>query len=104
MGFLGLVFLFGCATGSHVLTGKPHPSTIPDLVQVYSNMPEKCEQIGDLSAYDTAPFGTFQKATDRCMKHLKSDAAKMGANGIVIKTHYAGIGGVNFSATAIFIP
>lgn len=99
-----IVLVVGCAAGSHIVTGTKRQPVNVESVTIYTAMPTNCLVIGDLTCYDSAPFGTWQKATDRCTKKLKSNAANLGANGLVIVKRYAGIGGVHFNATAIYVP
>jgi hypothetical protein len=99
MGFVALVFLFGCATASHVVTGKIHPEITPDSVKVYSEMPAGAEKIAIVNA--TAN----NLKINSCVEALKRDAAKLGANGLVItesEAHY--FQGARVSGQAIFVP
>ena len=99
-----LLLALGCAAPSHIVTGKVRPAIAVEGVKVFDAIPANYEIIGNLSCYDAAPLGTWQKGTDRCISSLKRDAAKLGANGIVIKDHFAGVGGVRLTATAIYVP
>lgn len=101
--FISLVLLTGCITGSHVLTGVAHPQTTPDSIKIYSEMPTKAEIIGIVSAMSNASF-TWQQAKDQAIEELKKQAAKIGANGILLtdsKDDY--YSGAQVTGKAIFV-
>jgi hypothetical protein len=83
---LTVAALTACAT-SHVMIGKARPPISPDQVQIYNEPPaQKYEAIATL---DTSSQGTFsftaQRKTDQVIKRLKEEAAKLGANGVVLQ-------------------
>jgi uncharacterized protein YbjQ (UPF0145 family) len=80
---LSLVLLAGCITGSHVVTGVVHQPTMAGSVKIYSEMPAGAEIIGTVSAMSNASL-TWQGAKDQAVKELKKQAAKIGANGILL--------------------
>ncbi len=84
-----LVFLFtiivSCATGSIILTGKARPAINPSEVTLYLDPPEEFETIGIIEASSDLEFSR-QAAQDRVMNELKSRAAKVGANGVLLVT------------------
>ena len=102
--FAALLILTGCAHGSHVLTGTAHPAIVSDAVRIYSTMPDHAETIGKVSANQA--FGiSSQGEQDSAMRELKKQAAKIGANGIVIsQADWNYFSGGEASGTAIFIP
>jgi hypothetical protein len=76
----------GCAT-SHVMVGQARPPITPDQVRIYLRPPaSKYEEIALL---DTSSKGAFafsaQGKTDAVMERLKGEAAKLGANGILLE-------------------
>jgi hypothetical protein len=82
-----LVFLAlgGCVT-SHVIVGKVRPAISPSQVQLYLHPPSgKYEEIAilDTSSKHSLSF-TAQGKTDAVVDRLKSEAAKLGANGILL--------------------
>jgi hypothetical protein len=81
-----VVALFGCAT-SHVMVGQARPPISPDLVKIYYHPPEtKYEEIALLDTSSKGGFGfTAQGKTDVVINRLKEDAAKLGANGILLQ-------------------
>jgi hypothetical protein len=83
---LAAVCLTACAT-SHVMIGKARPPISPDRVQIYTRPPNAhYEEIAQL---DTSSQGTFsftaQGKTDAVIKRLKAEAAKLGANGVLLQ-------------------
>jgi hypothetical protein len=81
LGFLGIVFLFGCASGSHIVTGDIHNPIPAQSVKLYSTPPEKFEIIGSIQG--NSP-GRNQAATDRAIAQLKKQAGSLGANGVLM--------------------
>lgn len=75
--------MFGCATGSIIMTGQKRPATNPAEVQVYLDPPAKYETIGIVEASGEVGFSR-QSAQDRIINKLKTLAAKSGANAILL--------------------
>ncbi|WP_045728693.1 hypothetical protein [Xanthomonas sp. GPE 39] len=81
---LALLFaLAGCASSSKVMVGATRPAIDPALVQIYSTPPAGAVDIAQLEASSAAGFGT-QGQTDAALARLKQEAAKLGANGVVL--------------------
>ncbi|MBB6368826.1 hypothetical protein FHR56_004007 [Xanthomonas sacchari] len=78
-----LLALSGCASSSKVMVGAARPPIDPALVQIYSAPPPGAIDIAQLEASSAAGFGT-QGQTDAAVDRLKRDAAKLGANGVVL--------------------
>jgi len=72
-----------CASSSKVMLGPVHAPIDPAQVQVYSNVPVGAVEIAQLESISAAGFGT-QGQTDAAVQRLKREAAKLGANGVVI--------------------
>ncbi|KAA0445766.1 MAG: hypothetical protein FXV80_02015 [Candidatus Thioglobus sp.] len=79
-----LTVLFGCATGSSIVTGKIRPAISPSEVKLYLESPIKYETIGIVEASSEVEFSS-QAAQDRAIQELKVQAARIGANGVLIK-------------------
>jgi len=80
--FLGVACLaVGCASGSHIITGNARAAVMADAVRIYTASPDKFEVIGTVNAYCE---GHGQSSTDAALKELKKQAAKIGANGILL--------------------
>src|SRR6202000_376905 len=78
-----LVLVTGCASSTHQVTGVKRPSFPPEAVGIYSSMPAHAEVIGFVSAnsYDGM---TLHQANKDALSMLKTEAGKLGANGVVI--------------------
>jgi hypothetical protein len=78
--------LAGCAT-SHVMIGQARPAISPEEVQVYTRPPTvPYEEIAKLQTSSGGSFSfTAQGKTDAVIKRLKTEAAKLGANGVLLE-------------------
>ena len=81
-----LAAISGCAT-SHVMVGQARPSISPDQVQIYLHPP--ANKYVEIALLDTSSRGAFaitaQGKTNVVMDRLKAEAAKLGANGILLE-------------------
>ena len=75
--------LSSCAVGSTIITGNSRPATNPSEVKIYIDPPTQYETIGIVEASSDVEFSR-QSAQERVINHLKSRAAKMGANGLLL--------------------
>lgn len=84
--WLAVFSLAGCATTSHVITGKPRTPIDPSQVTLYSSPPAKYEEIAviDASSRSSFSFGD-QKKMDAVIERLKKEAASLGANGVLLQ-------------------
>jgi hypothetical protein len=80
------LLLAACAT-SHVMLGKARTPISPDHVQIYDRPPPGPYQ--EIARLDTSSQGSFsftaQAKTDAVIKRLKIEAAKLGANGVLLE-------------------
>ncbi len=83
LGLFAVATLAGCASASKVMLGQARPPIDPAQVQVYSTPPPGSVEIAQLEATSAVGFGT-QGQTDAAVARLKAEAAKLGANGIVL--------------------
>jgi hypothetical protein len=75
-----------CAPSSHVLVGQARPPISPDQVKIYSHPPTYFQEIAVLDASSKSAFGTGgQKSVDKVIERLKIEAAKLGANGVILE-------------------
>jgi hypothetical protein len=75
-----------CAPSSHVLVGTARPPISPTLVKVYSHPPPAFEEIAVLGASSKSVFNAGgQRTTDKVVERLKAEAARLGANGIILE-------------------
>ena len=78
--------LAACASDSIVVTGTARPPISPAEVRIYSRPPPAFEEIAILNASKSVAFTTGgQKTVDKVIEGLKEQAAKVGANGIVLE-------------------
>jgi len=91
--FTLLIILLGCASGSHIITGKVRPAIKKSEVKLYLEAPKEYEIIGIVEASSEVEFSS-QAAQDRAIAELKSQAAKIGANGVIISATGNKSGGV----------
>lgn len=79
--------LAGCATGSAVIVGKVRPAITEQDVKVYLQPPEKYEQIAIVEATSRDSMAmTDQGKLDVVISRMKQEAAKIGANGIILNS------------------
>ena len=82
---LAASLLVGCAGGSARLIGQSRPPLSPDQVQIYRTPPPKYEEIANLDASSSARFFHGNQQTDsEAIQRLKEEAAKVGANGVLL--------------------
>lgn len=77
--------LVACTSSSHVLVGNARPATTPEQVKIYFEPPPKYEQIATLDASSGSMSFSDQSKTDEAIAKLKAEAAKVGANGILLQ-------------------
>jgi hypothetical protein len=83
---LAAVLLAGCSTSSHVLVGTARAPISPDAVQVYMQPPARYEPIASINASSSGSFAiTSQQNMDKALSRMKTEAAKLGANGILLQ-------------------
>jgi len=86
IGALLIASLTGCAASQVVLVGRTRPATSPDQVRIYLQPPDApYEQIANLAASSRGSFAISAAGKmDKVVERLKSEAAKVGANGILL--------------------
>jgi hypothetical protein len=84
--FVAIAALGGCAPSTHVLVGTARPPISPTEVKIYSSPPPNYQEIAVLDASSKSAFGTGgQKSVDKVIERLKIEAAKLGANGVILE-------------------
>jgi len=83
---LQIAAVCGCASSQVAVVGRVRPAISPDQVQIYLQPPEsKYDEIANLSASSRGSFSmTAAGKIDKVVERLKKDAAKLGANGILL--------------------
>lgn len=77
--------LFACASGTALVTGTQRPATTADNVVIYTEAPENYEIIGIVTASSDSGW-TEQGDLNYAMAELKKQAAKIGANGVILES------------------
>jgi hypothetical protein len=82
-----LLCLAGCALSSHRLIGTPRPAISPDQVRVYTETPARpFQQIALVSASSRRSGSfTYEGKAEAVIQRLKVEAAKLGANGVLLE-------------------
>ncbi|MCL1916493.1 MAG: hypothetical protein FWG17_07310 [Desulfovibrionaceae bacterium] len=78
-----VLVVVGCTSGSTIITGNIGIAIEPTEVNIYLDPPAKFETIGLLEATSEVGFSR-QAAQDRVIEELKTRAAKIGANGVLL--------------------
>jgi hypothetical protein len=79
------LFVNGCATSSHTIVGQVRAPIDPGDVEIYTSPPRRYEEIALLDASSVGSLGRASEAgTDEAIYRMKEDAAKLGANGILL--------------------
>jgi hypothetical protein len=83
---LMIAVLSGCLSSQVAVVGQVRPAISPDQVQIYLQPPEsKYDEIANLSASSRGSFSiTAAAKMDKVIERLKKEAAKLGANGILL--------------------
>ena len=92
LGSFAAFALSACAT-SHVMIGHTRPPIAPEQVTIYFHPPQtKYEEVAMIDTSSKGGFGiTAQGKTDVVIRRLKEEAAKLGANGVILQ----GVGDVS---------
>src|SRR5262245_28801477 len=80
---IGILALGACASGSAIVTGNTRAPLAPEQVKIYLEPPATFEVIGLVSASSDAGW-TQQDSMNYAIEELKKQAAKLGANGVLL--------------------
>jgi len=80
---LAVLEIAACASGSVIVTGNTRTSIAPEQVKIYPEPPAAFEVIGLVNASSDAGW-TEQGSLDYAIEELKKQAAKLGANGVLL--------------------
>lgn len=79
-----LLALASC-TSTHIITGTVRPAIDPSAVKVYSHPPPQYEEVALLTASSRGSWAfTSQQKMNEVVDDLKKEAAKLGANGVLV--------------------
>ena len=83
---LTLLISFSCVPSSHIIVGDARSPIDLSQVKLYLDYPEQYEKVALIEASNRLSF-TFldQSKMDKVVERLKMEAAKLGANGVVIE-------------------
>ena len=80
---LSALLLAGCASTHRVILAPPRPAIAVEQVKVYHVAPKRYEEIARLESSSAIGFGTPGQ-TDAAIARLRREAAKLGANGVLL--------------------
>ena len=81
-----LLVLLAACTSSHVLTGTPRPPIDPSQVRIYYGPPPGgYEEIARLQVRSGAFTYGAQNKSNAVMRNLRREAARLGANGVLLQ-------------------
>jgi hypothetical protein len=85
--FIVVCSLLGaCASSGPVMLGPARPAIAPEQVKIYWSPPANFEPIADLNASSHSVFTPGgQPVMDKVIAQLKVEAAKLGANGLMLE-------------------
>ena len=78
-----LFIVSACASGSAIVTGNIRPAVAPESVKLFMNQPLRYEVIGLVEASSDSGW-TAQGSQGYAIAELKKQAAKLGANGVLL--------------------
>ena len=102
-----LSLFYGCniTRGSHVIVGIERAPIDASNVKIYTRPPAKYEEIAIISTDARNAFASAQSLMDSAIARLKKEAAKLGANGILLTgagDQYGGSVGSGFGTANAF--
>jgi len=98
--------LAGCASGSAIVTGTARAPIAAGQVKLYTDAPRRYDTIGIVRASSDAGW-TAQGSQDYAIRELKEQAAKLGANGVLIVStgeRLSGLAGGSIGNLALIFP
>jgi len=81
--FMTAFVLTSCASGTAIVTGETRTAVNPEKVKLYLEPPAEYEVIALVKASSDAGW-TAQGSQDYAVQELKNQAAKLGANGVLL--------------------
>ena len=80
-----LLALAGCASSSHTMVGQARPPISTTEVRVYTSPPRHYEEVALLDATSGGSLARADEASaHQAVERLKEEAAKLGANGVLL--------------------
>lgn len=81
--FLSMLLVSGCATGSSIVVGETRVPIAANDVKLFLEAPIRFDVIGMVSASSDSGW-TEQGSVDYAVAELKNQAARLGANGVLL--------------------
>ena len=97
-----IVLSCATATGSVIITGQVRPAISPTDVRIFLDHPSQFETIGLVEA-SAELSSSVQRTQDLIIDELKKQAARIGANGVILRNIGNRSGGGVF-VSGVFIP
>ncbi|HEY4281514.1 MAG TPA: hypothetical protein VGM62_00515 [Chthoniobacterales bacterium] len=84
---IGVLLLCGCgSTTQTTMIGQARAAITPDAVRIYDRAPRHFERIAIINSSSGPSWGfTSREQEDEAIAKLKEEAAKLGANGILLE-------------------
>ena len=89
------LWLAGCESTSQVMLGPAYPPTTPDQVHIYYQPPAQYREVALLETHSASFTYGEQHKMDAVLNNLRTQAAKLGANGVLLEGTGNGYGGSN---------
>lgn len=91
-----VVFVSSCSSTSHMMISAPRPALAPQQVQVYfAPPPGRYQEIALLETGSGPLTYGEQNKTNSVIAKLRLEAARLGANGVLLQDTVNGYGGSN---------
>lgn len=83
---LVVFMLSSCATSHVIMVGQARPAISADLVRIYTAPPRNFERIAIINSSSGGSWAFTERAqVDEAIAKIKEEAAKIGANGILLQ-------------------
>jgi hypothetical protein len=95
-------FVLAACAATHetsVLVGTPRAPTTPEQVRLYTSPPKKYTEIAFIFSDAEYDFMDTQAWLETAILNAKTEAAKIGANGILLN----GLGGLRIAGSSFFL-
>jgi hypothetical protein len=81
-----ILMQLGCASSTQVLTGTPRAAIPAAAVRVYTQAPQRFEEIADFTASrKSVSAAGGERAIARMIESMRTQAAQLGANGLLLE-------------------
>jgi hypothetical protein len=81
-----VLLLCSCGSTHVIMVGEARPATTPDAVRVYFTPPRHFQRIAIIRSSSGASWAfTDREQVDEAIAKIKEEAAKLGANGILLE-------------------